>query len=340
MSVAAAVLAGSALSGGANLISNIATNAYNVAAQKKINRENIAAQKEINEAQLKYAKNAYSYAAADRMRSGLSPLDTQATSLNGLQAQSLQAPQAQAPQFPDFGSAAASAIGMVQQQKQIDSVSDLNSALRSKAEAEANGKDIENVKQLSTLRTQIDTQFEELKKLRNENSAFASRLAKDLQLSQARYDDLLSQINQRNRLTPSIEGLNNSRSVAAQEEARLTGAKADYEESQNKTSTNLNIPRSILDSVQAGNAQAMLIYNALVSSSNKRVSDYDSGDIEAAYRSYIDSYKQAKSELDAEIKQWNSNPNHSRVEREALQSRLKELGSKPLSRKEFASRIK
>lgn len=324
MGVPAAIFGGAVASGAINALSTI-----------YMNKKNIAAQKEVNKQQLDYAKNAYSYAAVDRLRSGLSPLDTQPGS-----SPNLTAPQSQAPQVPDFGSTIATAISSAQQQKQVDSIVDLNSALKAKAESEANSKDIENVKQLSTLRTQIDMQAEELKKLRNENSAYSSRLEKELQLSQARYDDLYSQIKQRVTLTPSISALNEARTAQANEESRLAGAKADYEYSQNETATNLGIPRSILDSVKAGNAQGMFIYNALTHQANKRISDYDSTDFHNAYRSYLDSYNRARSELDEEIKRWNSNPYHSRFEREELQARSKEIGSKPLSFNEFVKRIK
>lgn len=73
--LALGAMAGTAIGGIANALSTHFANKSNVAAQKSINAQ-----------QLDFAKNAYSYAAADRMRAGLSPLDTQAASTSQLSA--------------------------------------------------------------------------------------------------------------------------------------------------------------------------------------------------------------------------------------------------------------
>ena len=64
----------------------------NVSAQKEINKANIRNQNELNRRQLDFSKNAYTYATADRLRAGLSPLDTNAATTPALNMAEQQAP--------------------------------------------------------------------------------------------------------------------------------------------------------------------------------------------------------------------------------------------------------
>lgn len=71
---------------GASLASGIMSSISNSAA----NAQNVALQRYINDKQLEFAKNAQSIAAADRMRAGLSPLDSAAAVTPNLTAPTVQ----------------------------------------------------------------------------------------------------------------------------------------------------------------------------------------------------------------------------------------------------------
>lgn len=88
--------AAAAIAAGASIVSGV----INSARQADANRKNIENQNYWNNRQLEFARNAYSIAAADKMRAGLSPLNT-----SSVQAPALTSPQVQAPQFPNLGEA-------------------------------------------------------------------------------------------------------------------------------------------------------------------------------------------------------------------------------------------
>lgn len=301
-------------------LSGLAVSALNNTAIKANNARVISNQNKLNQAQLDFSKNAISFAAADRMRAGLSPLDAQAAS-----SPSFNMAETQAADFSGVQQGVNNAISQTLQSRQIASTESLNNALKAKAEAEKTATDASTQKALQGMQTELELQKEELSKLRNENSSYARRLEADIALKEKQNADLQSQIDQRSTLTPTIAGLNNAR--AAEIRSDLTFADV------------FGVPLSFVRSFDSGSAQSSFVMDALLSKSKQVAADASSGKIDAAqaYRAYVADYDRSSAELQQRIKAWNLNPSHTRQEREDLARLQKELGKK-LTFKEFKKR--
>lgn len=217
MGVAAAILGGTVASGAINALSTIYTN-----------KKNIAAQKEINKQQLDYAKNAYSYSVADRLRSGLSSIDTRSG-----QAPNLTAPQSQAPQVPDFGSTIASAFDAKIADRQTTAQENVSNAEVAKKEAETAAIDLDNSKKVQTLQDEVNLIKEQLRHSQTMNDYQVDTLKADLREKEAIIANYESEKRQRDELTPSMKELNISSSAlnsAQMSESihRLNEAQSNY----------------------------------------------------------------------------------------------------------------
>lgn len=217
MGIPAAILGGSIASGAINAFSTIYTN-----------KKNIAAQKDINKQQLDYSKNAYSYATADRLRSGLSPIDTEPG-----QVPNLTAPQSQAPQVPDFGSAVASAYDAKIADRQTTAQENVSNAEVAKKEAETAAIDLENSKKVQTLSDEVSLIKEQLRNQKNLNDFQVKQLETQIREKEAIIANYESEKRQRDELTPSMKELNVSGSALnyaqmAESVHRLNEAQSDY----------------------------------------------------------------------------------------------------------------
>lgn len=104
-------------------LSGMAQSVINQHYQQQSNAENIALQKEINTQQLNFAKNAYTYATADRLRSGLSPVDTQAAATPTLTSPNVSAPKSA------IGDAISNAVSVYNSQRLNESQISANNAV-------------------------------------------------------------------------------------------------------------------------------------------------------------------------------------------------------------------
>lgn len=194
--------------GAAIIGSGLASSAINALSTVYTNKKNIAAQKEINKQQLAYSKNAYSYATADRMRSGLSPLDTQPG-----QVPNLTAPQSQAPQVSDFGATVASAYDAKIADRRTIAQENVSNAEVAKKAAETAAIDLENSKKVQTLSDEVSLIKEQLRNQKNLNDFQVKQLETQLREKEAVIADYESQKKQRDELTPSMKELNVSNSA-------------------------------------------------------------------------------------------------------------------------------
>lgn len=301
-------------------LSGLAVSALNNRAIRANNARVIANQNKLNQAQLDFSKNAISYAVADRMRAGLSPLDVEAASSPAFNMAEMQASD-----FSGIQQGVNNAVNQTLQSRQIASTESLNNALKAKAEAEKTATDTATQKALQGMQTELELQKEELTKLRNENSSYARRLEAEIALKEKQNADLQSQIDQRSTLTPTIAGLNNAR--AAEIQSDLTFADV------------FGVPLSFVRSFDSRSAQSSLVMDALLAKSKQQAASVSSGKVDAAqaYRAYVADYDRSSAELQQRIKAWNLNPSHTRQEREDLARLQKELGKK-LSFKEFKKR--
>lgn len=312
--LALGAMAGTAIGGIANALSTHFANKSNVSAQKSVNAQ-----------QLDFAKNAYSYAAADRMRAGLSPLDTQAAS-----APQLTAPTVSPVDYGFIGDGAARSISVAQNQQQIDTNRDAVNASVVKSNAETQSILIDNLTRYQNNLLHMLDKYKDIEHKSDVHDTYAEQVRSEIEKTQKQIEEI----------TASIDNI--------RAQTRSVTASAVEKENQNDWSTALRVPPSLLKSVSAGDAQAMLIYNGLLSQWQKRQSVNNTPeDLQASYRVYLDNYNKAKVELENDIKRYNASLHTGKAPdnyptwqdyRESLAHRSKSL-RKPLTFKEFSSRI-
>lgn len=312
--LALGALAGSAVGGIANALSTHFANKSNVAAQKSVNAQ-----------QLDFAKNAYSYAAADRLRAGLSPLDTQAASTPAL-----TAPAVAPVDYGFIGDVATRSISVAQNQQQIDTNRDAVNASVVKSNAETQSILIDNLTRYQNNLLHMLDKYKDIEHKSDVHDTYAEQVRSDIEKTQKQIDEITANID----------------NIRAQ--TRNVTASAVEKEHQNEWSSALRVPPSLLKSVSAGDAQAMLIYNGLLSQWQKRKSVNNSPeDLQASYRVYLENYNKAKAELENDIKRYNASSHTGNAPdnypswqdyRQSLADRSKSL-RKPLTFKQFTSRI-
>lgn len=319
--LALGAMAGTAIGGIANALSTHFANKSNVSAQKSVNAQ-----------QLDFAKNAYSYAAADRMRAGLSPLDTQAAS-----APQLTAPTVSPVDYGFIGDVAARSISVAQNQQQIDTNRDAVNASVAKSNAETQSILIDNLTRYQNNLLHMLDKYKDIEHKSDVHDTYAEQALAEIEKTRKQIEMTQKQIEE---ITASIDNI--------RAQTRSVTASAVEKESQNDWSTALRVPPSLLKSVAAGDAQSMLIYNGLLSQWQKRQSVNNTPeDLQASYRVYLDNYNKAKAELENDIKRYNMSWHTGKAPenyptwqdyRQSLADRNKSL-RKPLSFKEFSSRI-
>lgn len=276
------------------ITSALATSAVNAGSQIYTNKQNIAMQKK----QLQYAQNAQSIAARDRMSAGLSPLDSQA------QAAPSVGGAAVAPTVSDISSAIASAMDLQLRKTEINNQTNATNADVAKKQAETQEQLMKNQELVNTLQTRIDTANEELEKLRNENSSYASKL-------KAQLDNWNAQKNKYEAEIAEIRELLASRKANIESNTRANNAEAAEQEQENNFARALQIPPSLLKSVDARNPQAMLVYAGLMKAADDRyaanqyLSLSNDKDVQDAYRAYEEEFYKRQREIDEKIIEYN-----------------------------------
>lgn len=319
-------IAGSAIGAGSNLIGT-AVNAYQT---NKWNSKQYKQTEKWNQINLDYAKNAQTYAAADRMRAGLSPLDTQTQAAPSANIASPQ--QADLSGFGAAGSAVQNGLQAAMRynldEKTVNAQIELNNALKSKAESEALKDKTETLSMIGKYKTELELQKAELERVKNVNSTYKKEVEARLAETYQRIADLESQISQRDTLTPSLvslnqssAGRNNAESSAIQND--LTFANAFGIPYSMIKNLNFNGPFSTAASdAFLGAAEAK---NRAIENANDMVSLKD------AYRQYVNSYDAAKDELDKELQSAIASGKSWYTDREVfekLRERSKQLGKK------------
>lgn len=330
-----ALLGGAGISAGANLIGT-AVNAYQT---DKWNRKQYNQTEKWNQINLDYAKNAQTYAAADRMRAGLSPLD--------VQPQSAPSSNIASPQQADFsgigaaGSAIQSGIQAAMRYKldedAVNAQVELNNALKSKAESEALKDKTETLAMIGKYKTELELQKAELQRVKNVNSTYKQEVEARLAETYQRIADLESQINQRDTMTPSLVALNNS-------SAGRNNAEASAIQNDLTFSNAFGIPYSMVKNLNFNSPFSSVASDAFLAAAEAKNRAIENADdmvsLKEAYRQYENSYQAAFDELRKDFEEAYSNGSYSdkKVSRE-LNDRRKMLGRK-LSFKAFVKRSK
>lgn len=332
ISTGAAFLASAGIGAGANLIGS-GLNAYQIS---KWNSKQYHQTEKWNQINLDYAKNAQTYAAADRMRAGLSPLDVQPQA-----APSSNIASPQATDFSGVGAAGSAVQNSLQaamryklDENAVNAQVELNNALKAKAESEALKDKTETLAMIGKYKTELELQKAELERVKNVNSTYKQEVEARLAETYKRIADLESQINQRDTLTPSLVALNES--SAGRNNAESSAIQNDL------TFANaFGIPYSMLKNLNFNgpfSAAASDAFLAAAEAKNRAVEAADDMvSLKDAYRQYVNSYDAAYDEIQKDYqaaiaagKSWYTD----REIFEQLSKRSKDLGRK-LSFKAF-----
>lgn len=326
ISAGAAFLGGSGISAGASLIGS-GLNAYQIS---KWNSKQYRQTEKWNQISLDYAKNAQTYAAADRMRAGLSPLD--------VQPQAAPSSNTASPQAADFsgvgaaGSAVQNGLQAAMRYKldenAVNAQVELNNALKSKAESESLKDKTETLAMIGKYKTELELQKAELERVKNVNSTYKQEVEARLAETYKRIADLESQINQRDTLTPSLVSLNES--SAGRNNAESSAIQNDL------TFANaFGIPYSMLKNLNFNGPFSAAASDAFLAASQAKNRAIEAADdtvsLKDAYRQYVNSYDAAYDEIQKDYraaiaagKSWYTD----RETFEELSKRSRDLGRK------------
>lgn len=333
-----ALLLGSGIAAGSNAL----TAALSAKQAEKLNKKQLEQTEKWNQINLDYAKNAQTYAAADRMRAGLSPLDSVPQSAPAVQTANLQ--QAD---FSGVGAAGSSISSGIQaalnyklNEQSVQAQADLNNALKSKAESETFAQDTGTMKVINEMMTDLAIKKAELENISNKNSTYYKEVETQLREAESRIRDLESQINQRDTLTPSLQALNesnvgrnNAESSALQND--LTFSNAFGIPYSMVRSLNFNGPfaATASDSFLAA-LKAKEAAQAKAEDAAKKSDFKDSSSVRQAYDEYVKSYDKAMNELEKDYNAYfASGKTDKRIEQD-FKDRKRAIGKK-LSYKAF-----
>lgn len=222
--IAPAILGG-IIAGGSALLGGGISSAINYFSNKQTNETNQDIAASNNALQMDMAKNAYSYAVADKLRAGLSPLDTDAMTVPAL-----QNPEQRAYQQSDFvGSAAQNAVDSFLNSKRYELERDLNNAQVAKLQSETAGQSLDNSLALATLSSKISEAQERLNSLKTSNAYQSQEKELALKRLGAEYDNLIAQYNNISQQTANLRSMAPVEMWNTYQSSRLSNAKVATE---------------------------------------------------------------------------------------------------------------
>lgn len=176
----------------------------NAASTYATNRENISNQNAVNAEQLRFASNAHSIATRDRLRSGLSPLDTQAA-----QTPSLTAPVSQPTDAGQlFSDSINNAIVAHQRNREIENQTTVSNAQAASYNADAALKAVDLRERIAGMQDRLSqlkerTEQEKFKTSTQEElyNKQIEKLEEDIRVAMATFSDLINQSTMRTHST-------------------------------------------------------------------------------------------------------------------------------------------
>lgn len=199
----------------------------NAASTYATNRENISNQNAVNAEQLRFASNAHSIATRDRLRAGLSPLDTQAA-----QSPALTAPVSQP---TDAGSLISDSVNNAivahQRNKEIENQTTVANAQAASYNADAALKAVDLSERIAGMQdrlAQLKERTEQEKfKTSTQNELYNKQIEKleeDIRVAMATFSDLINQSTMRTHSTAANMVDTVNRGVATNAQAAKTVA--------------------------------------------------------------------------------------------------------------------
>lgn len=268
--------------------SGLATAGINAFSTWKANQANVSEQRRANAQQLAFAKNAYSFATADRLRAGLSPLDTQQSASPSLSA-AMQSPF----DVGALSSSVVNAVSSAQRQQEIDTNKTIANAQNEKNRAETSSILIDNLTRAQENQLKLLDKLADIQHKGQVNDTFMQSFNEQMKLNEQTIKKMQQEI------------------ATLQSTQRVNNANALQQENQNTWSESLRVPPSLLRSVSANDPQAMLIYNGLLSQWKQRQNSnqlFDLNNQKDLYAAYQDSMRKRQEEIDQtdkEIKAYN-----------------------------------
>lgn len=326
------------LAAGVNAGSNIASAYMASKTADKWNRKQYEQTEKWNQINLDYAKNAQTYATADRLRAGLSPLDVQPQAAPSSNIASSQLPDLSG--VGQAGSAIQSGLQAAMKYKldkeSVDAQVELNNALKTKANNESAKTQAETLSLIGQYKTELELKRAELERLKNVNSTYKQEVEAKIAESYKRIADLESQISQRDTLTPSLVSMNESTAGRNNAEAKALQSDLTFANA-------FNIPYSMLKSLNFNSPFASAASDAfLLALKNKQNAQEHADDMvsyQEAYRQYVNSYDAAMSALEEEYNRYFASGFVDNGLERDFKDRRKVLGKK-MSFSEFVKRAK
>lgn len=139
-------------------LGSLGSSMINAWSQESANAKNVALQKEINDWQKHFATNAYQIATRDKMKAGLSPLDS-----SPAQAPTLTAAHVEAPQFSDLGNAISQGMSNDLSLWRLRNETSLNNAQVANINADTTSKVSDAQFKVASLQDRLDAMKEETK---------------------------------------------------------------------------------------------------------------------------------------------------------------------------------
>lgn len=202
----------------------------NAASTYATNRENISNQNAVNAEQLRFASNAYSIATRDRLRAGLSPLDTQAA-----QSPALTAPVSQP---TDAGSLISDSVNNAvvahQRNKEIENQTVVSNAQAASYNADAALKAVDLRERIAGMQDRLSqlkerTEQEKFKTSTQEElyNKQIEKLEEDIRVAMATFSDLINQSTMRTHSTAAnmVDTVNRGVATNAQASKTVTETK-------------------------------------------------------------------------------------------------------------------
>lgn len=327
-------LLGAGIGAGANIAS-----AY-MASQTadKWNKKQYEQTEKWNQINLDYAKNAQTYATADRLRAGLSPLDVQPQAAPSSNIASSQLPDVSG--VGQAGSAIQSGLQAAMKYKldkeSVEAQVELNNALKTKANNESAKTQAETLSLIGQYKTELELKRAELERLKNVNSTYKQEVEAKIAESYKRIADLESQISQRDTITPSLVSMNESTAGRNNAEAKALQSDLTF-------ASAFDIPYSMLKSLNFnspfGSAASDAFLVALKNKQNAQERANDMVSYQEAYRQYVNSYDAAMSVLEDEYNRYYASGSVDKGLERDFKDRRKALGKK-MSFAEFVKRSK
>lgn len=179
---------------GISALGGLAASGLNAISNSSSNAQNIREQRRINEQMIDYSKNAYTYATADRLRAGLSPIDA-----SPAETPALTAAQAKPNDWSGIANGLSNAVAAYQNEKQLGMQKTQVDAQSYKDYAEGISAITDAAAQQATIALELDKLRAEVARMEKENEYIPQELRENIRNLELRNKELQTLIDKNNQ---------------------------------------------------------------------------------------------------------------------------------------------